>query len=46
MKTWKIQQEIYHKLNQYHDDDLSLHNIEITENIIDNAIIKYLIVQL
>jgi hypothetical protein len=40
MKTWKIQQEIYHKLNQYHDDDLSLHNIEITENIIDNAI-KY-----
>jgi hypothetical protein len=40
MKNWKVQQAIYHKLNQWHDDDLSLHNIEITENIIDNAI-KY-----
>ena len=40
MLNWKIQQEIYHKLNQYHDDDLSLHNIEITDNIIRDAI-KY-----
>ena len=40
MLNWKIQQEIYHKLNQYHDDDLSLHNIKITDNIIRDAI-KY-----
>ena len=40
MLNWKIEQEIYHKLNQYHDDDLSLHNIEITDNIIRDAI-KY-----
>ena len=40
MLNWKIRQKVYHKLNQYHDDDLSLHNIEITDNIIRDAI-KY-----
>jgi hypothetical protein len=40
MLEWKVRQEIYHKLNTGHDDDLSLHNIELTENIIHNAI-KY-----
>jgi len=40
MKDWKIQQTLYHKLNQHHDDDLSLHNIKITNDIINNAI-KY-----
>ena len=40
MKIWKMQQEIYHKLNQYHDDDLSLYTVEITDNIIRDAI-KY-----
>ena len=40
MKDWKIQQTLYHKLNQHHDDDLSLHNIKINNDIINNAI-KY-----
>jgi len=40
MKDWKLQQTIFHKLNRYHDDDLSLHNIKIDNDIIHNAI-KY-----
>ncbi len=40
MKEWKIRQDIFHRLNHTHDDDLSLHNVEVTENIVDNAI-KY-----
>jgi hypothetical protein len=40
MKNWKIQQAIYHKLNQWHDDDLSLHDIELDPEIVETAI-KY-----
>ena len=40
MLNWKIRQKVYHKLNQYHDDDLSLYTVEITDNIIRDAI-KY-----
>ncbi len=40
MKEWKIRQNIFHRLNHKHDDDLSLHNVEVTENIVDNAV-KY-----
>lgn len=39
-EEWKIKQEIYHRLNQSHDDDLSLHDIEISNDIVGNAI-KY-----
>jgi hypothetical protein len=39
-EDWKINQEIFHRLNQSHDDDLSLHDVEISKDIIDNAI-KY-----
>jgi len=41
MKTWKIQQEIYHKLNQLHDDDLSLHDVKLDSEIIKNAILYF-----
>jgi len=40
MKEWKIRQEIFHRLNIDHDDDLSLHNVEVRDEIIENAI-KY-----
>ncbi len=40
MKEWKIRQNIFHRLNHKHDDDLSLHSVEVTENIVDNAV-KY-----
>lgn len=40
MKEWKVRQQIFHRLNQQHDDDLSLHNVEIKDNIVENAI-KY-----
>jgi hypothetical protein len=40
MKEWKIRQEIFHRLNIDHDDDLSLHNVEVQDEIVENAI-KY-----
>jgi len=41
MKNWKIQQAIYHKLNQLHDDDLSLHDVKLDPEIIKNAILYF-----
>ena len=35
---WKIRQEIYHKLNTEHDDDLNTKEIVITNDIAKNAI--------
>jgi hypothetical protein len=35
---WKIRQEIYHKLNTEYDDDLNTKEVEITTNIVENAI--------
>jgi hypothetical protein len=40
MKEWKIRQEIFHRLNTEHDDDLSLHNVEVRDEIVENAV-KY-----
>ena len=40
MKEWKVRQEIFHKLNTDHDDDLSLHDVELNEDIVGNAV-KY-----
>ena len=40
MNDWKIRQEIYHKLNRDHTDDLNNHQILINNNKVDNAI-KY-----
>lgn len=40
MKEYKIRQEIYHRIHKEHDDDLSLHDIKIDSNIVDNAV-KY-----
>ena len=40
MKEWKMHQEIYHRLNPVYDDDERNFEIEISDNIIDNAI-KY-----
>lgn len=35
---WKIRQEVYHRLNPQHDDDLNTKVIEITENVSQRAI--------
>jgi hypothetical protein len=40
MKEWKIRLEIFHRLNTEHDDDLSLHTVEVQDEIVENAI-KY-----
>jgi hypothetical protein len=40
MKEWKIRQEIFHRLNTEHDDDLSLHKVEVRDEIVENAV-KY-----
>jgi hypothetical protein len=38
MKEWKIRQEIYHRLNPEHTDDLKNFEVEISDNVVDNAI--------
>ena len=38
MNDWKIRQELYHRLNTVHDDDLNDKNIEITDNIVPDAV--------
>lgn len=40
VKEWKIKQELFHRLNKYHDDDLSLHHITIESDIVEWAV-KY-----
>jgi len=38
MEDWKIRQELYHRLNTVHDDDLNDKNIEITDNVVTHAV--------
>lgn len=38
MKDWKIKQEIYHRLNTEHSDDLNTKKIEITNDVVSNAV--------
>ena len=38
ISEWKIRQEIYHRLNTEHSDDLNDKDIEITDDIIVNAV--------
>lgn len=40
MKEWKIKQEIFHKLNRIHADDLQNFSIEINDSVVDTAV-KY-----
>ena len=38
MNDWKVRQEIFHRLNKEHDDDLKTKNIILSNNIIEDAI--------
>ncbi len=38
MKEWQIRQEIYHRLREDNPDDLNNVDIEITENVVEEAI--------
>ena len=38
MEDWKIRQELYHRLNTVHDDDLNDKHIIITDNIVTDAV--------
>jgi len=38
MDEWKIRQEIYHRLNKNHTDDLSNKTIEINQDIVFNSV--------
>lgn len=38
MEDWKVRQEIYHRVNQEHADDLNQFEIEITEDVVKHAI--------
>lgn len=38
LPEWKIRQEIYHRLNTEHDDDMKNFDIEVTENVVQDAV--------
>jgi hypothetical protein len=38
MQDWKIKQELYHRMNQIHSDDLTDKEIILSDNIVDNAV--------
>ena len=38
MEDWKVRQEIYHRTNQVHGDDLNKFEIELTDNVVEHAI--------
>ncbi len=38
MVEWKLRQEIYHRLQLEHSDDLNTKDVEISENIVNNAL--------
>ena len=38
MKDWKIRQEIYHRLNTDFDDDLKTKSIEMSDDVVGNAV--------
>lgn len=38
MEEWKLRQEIYHRLNREHSDDLKTKEITITKNVVEDAI--------
>ena len=37
-KEWKIRQELYHRMETNHTDDLNKIPVEFSDNVIDNAI--------
>lgn len=37
-KEWKIRQNVYHRLHTEHSDDLNTKDIEITSNVVENAV--------
>ena len=38
MKDWKVRQEIYHRLNKTFDDDLNTKEIEMSNDIVGDAV--------
>jgi hypothetical protein len=38
MNEWKIRQDLYHRLNKEHDDELIDKDIVMTNNIVENAV--------
>lgn len=38
MNDWKIRQEIYHRLNTEFDDDLKTKDVQISDDVVGNAI--------
>ncbi len=38
MNDWKIRQEIYHRLHREHSDDLNTKDVEVSNNIVGNAV--------
>jgi putative AlgH/UPF0301 family transcriptional regulator len=41
MKNWKIVQDLYHKLNTEHTDDLNQVNIRFSEDVVYDALLHF-----
>lgn len=38
MNDWKIRQELYHRLNKEHSDDLNTKDVEMSSNVVEDAV--------
>jgi hypothetical protein len=38
MQDWKIRQELYHRMNKSHSDDLKQFDVELTDNVVHDAV--------
>lgn len=38
MTEWKVRQEMFHRITQYHSDDLSMFEVETSDDIIHNTV--------
>ena len=41
MNEWKVRQEVFHRLNKVHDDDLNDKDVILSNDIINNAVLYF-----
>ena len=41
MNEWKIRQELFHRLNKFHDDDLNDKDVILSNDIVNNAVLYF-----
>ena len=38
MEEWKVRQDVYHRLNKEHSDDLNDKDVQVSNNVVGNAV--------